>query len=287
MYFSLPPGLRQEVLHSEVTERRRRASFDETQTAQALNSIASNDASASNQSTASSSSVIDAPSVDASTSTSHVSTMDISFDSIFASAGLSAAVQSLPAPSSAPAPASVPSEPVSTSVSTYELGENARFLASLPFDLRQDVLLSADSTFLASLPTAAQAEARAMRSVHEGRVSAMASLMEGTEGNPPLDPNGQAARRYSRASENYPHMLGQVRAFSVPHSSRRHERYSLLFIPLISSSFPLCSHIFIFFQPHFVTLFFFDFLHPSLSPFLVFTHHHDYTFFSHTDNAQP
>ena len=276
VYFSLPPQLRQEALRGEVTERRRRASFDETILAQELSLVsppATDPAtdpwsmsmletqrpgergveSANGAVLGADRAVLDADRAVVSadraveiarmaTDSAHRtvqsrSTMNLSFDSIFQSAGMSSIfpmesselpleinIQPVPLdpPPSAVAPLGV--------LAPVEISENARFLASLAFDLRMDVLLSADAAFLESLPATAQAEARAMRNAHSGhagRVSAMTGLIgrEGADlfgGLALREPSGSRYGRYP--SESFP--LGvQTPSFATSSSaSRRQER---------------------------------------------------------------
>jgi Zinc finger, ZZ type/Ubiquitin binding region len=181
VYFSLPPQLREEVLLGEVTERRRRASFDET-IALAVSAV-------------SSAPVAPVPPVNP----------PLDFQSVFASVALGFAQSTqLPDPSLSVAATPVSDVPAvvasSPAAPDSEGNENARFLASLPFDLRQDVLLSADAAFLQSLPLLAQAEARQMRS--QGRASSMLSGLVAREGS-------QLLR--DRSISEFSDMIDQVR----------------------------------------------------------------------------
>ena len=171
-------------------------------------------------------------------------TLDLSFDSIFESAGLSTFSTSLvpPAPVTTADVALTAAAPV-TAIVTGEISENARFLASLAFDLRMDVLLSADAAFLQSLPATAQAEARAIRNAHNvqaGRVSAMAGLMgrDGADLFGGLALREPSISRYGRSPSES--SLLQVPSFAASSSSasRRHERERTALAMLQSASRP-------------------------------------------------
>ena len=169
------------MLLGEVTERRRRASFDET-IALAVSAV-------------SSAPVAPVPPVNP----------PLDFQSVFASVALGFAQSAqLPDPSLSVAATPVSDVPAvvasSPAAPDSEGNENARFLASLPFDLRQDVLLSADAAFLQSLPLLAQAEARQMRS--QGRASSMLSGLVAREGS-------QLLR--DRSISEFSDMIDQVR----------------------------------------------------------------------------
>jgi hypothetical protein len=127
VYLSLPPELRSEILQGEVTERRRRASIDETQAAGAMGiSIAGLESTAPTSSSPTASNFLTA---------------------IAAVVGATGSESAALGSSSTSAPVTE----TALAIATGERSENAMFLASLPFELRQDVLLSADETFLASL----------------------------------------------------------------------------------------------------------------------------------------
>lgn len=177
----------------EVTERRRRASFDESSTLPSAPTPASTDALPVDQdgrALASQSSSITSSST--ALPVQSIPTMNLSFDSVFASAGLIPGVtlsqlqgqtqQALASPVASGVPPSLsavgPAVAAVAAPVSDEGSENARFLASLSFDLRQDVLLSADPAFLLSLPASAQAEARLMRNAHAGRSNILHSFME-------------------------------------------------------------------------------------------------------------
>jgi Zinc finger, ZZ type len=171
------------VLLGEVTERRRRASFDET-VAQAVSAVSS------------AAPVAPPPPVNP----------PLDFQSVFASVALSLAQSAqMSEPSLSVAATAVSDVPAVVASSTSappdpsEGTENARFLASLPFDLRQDVLLSANADFLQSLPLLAQAEARQMRS--QGRASMLSGLV-GRDGS-------QLLR--DRSISEFSDMIDQVR----------------------------------------------------------------------------
>ena len=215
----------------EVTERRRRASFDETTTALAVSSLASSEF-------ANLISVLPAP-VPVTPVVHSVPTMSLSFDSIFESSGMNVVSASSQLPSTitaagAPATSSSSSAlsgdalPASITGSTGtaaadESTENARFLASLPFDLRQDVLLSADPAFLLSLPAAAQAEARAMRSVISGRTSILQGLLE-RNGSDILRDSAGEARRSIGGFSNMMERTRNYGAAGAGYTARRTDR---------------------------------------------------------------
>ena len=216
----------------EVTERRRRASFDETTTALAVSSLASSEFS--NLIPALPAPVPVPPIVHS------VPTMSLSFDSIFESSGMNVVSASSQLPSTitaagAPVTSSSSSSALSSealpasitgsagTAAADESTENARFLASLPFDLRQDVLLSADPAFLLSLPAAAQAEARAMRSVISGRTSILQGLLE-RNGSDILRDSAGEARRSIGGFSNMMERTRNYGAAGAGYTARRTDR---------------------------------------------------------------
>ena len=262
----MPPQLRQEALRGEVTERRRRASFDETISAQELSLVSppaldpatayatdpwstsiregmrpgQSGVESAYRAIQEADEVVESVrrSIESADRTAQsISTMNLSFDSIFQSSGMPSilpmespelplAINNLSAPTDPPPTAVAPLGVLAP----VEISENARFLASLAFDLRMDVLLSADAAFLESLPATAQAEARAMRNAHSGhagRISAMTGLIgrEGADVYGGLPLRELSVSRYGRYPSELFQFGAQTPNFATSSSvSRRHER---------------------------------------------------------------
>ena len=156
-----------QVIQIESSERRRRESFDET-------IAASTTSHGTVAPTATAAPPLSSDSITlGGDPTSHPNALsaaiNLTFGSLFSAFSTnppSTSTTSSSAPTAGTSGATtLPPRPEAglSSLSAATRNENASFLASLPPDLRQDALLSADAAFLATLPLAVQAEARVLR----------------------------------------------------------------------------------------------------------------------------
>lgn len=150
---ALPPELLTQVLTEESTERKRRASFD----------VSEPPANAAVADAATTNDEMIGPSIDASNNISSSSNNNGSSSS---SSDVDNNIINIPEASAVNVSVHSNSSTSTSGDASSLSNENIAFINSLPHDLRQEVMVSAEPEFLASLTPAMQTEARRIRSMY-------------------------------------------------------------------------------------------------------------------------